>query len=1022
MAASGVNVCLLCRGKVFGLPASLSIASVDKELLVAGGLKVENQSMKGLLKRLGFVSLPDSVTSSLSILEAEINLSADFICQKEAQLVAFTVESAGFMFVRKSGGMLFALRFDAVMLSEKQGAFSLVGSAARNLGVQKLNFMLGSGGAVGSLPRHISARIGNSSLAASGRFDTTKPFFSGDFDLTGGSPLTTALHKLTGIDTMTLQAGYQNGGLALCIECPHIRNKVLESKNLSIYIAGGAGISLKMQGSFIFSLIPQRVFAVSSDISPTRFLVAGSMQGEAIKLFGPFSIGNVSLLIGSSNGGLTFGMACEIIIGEINLFGAFVITVTASGAPEIQMLSGAVNVMDGLTMASLITNFTGLNVEGVSWLEIIRIHGFGLETKGTPDMDKIKTAYPELGKECRVLIGDKAGPGGDDDFQLRECKGGYTLTDNANMRHYAIRTNGAVSLQAQFYYADTNIQMGAMRIERGLFFCGVIEIWKKRISIYFYMEHGKKIMAFTHIDPIRLGFLELTASSFSSNAPQKMPPCPFTDALVKRGQEKGAMFYFRAESKQLDFYLDGRLKIAGIFEVDARVVYSKANVSIDVRFNLFGCFLVSLQVRAQLSDFNNSRFAILFIVDTTGLEKRFKAVSNALGSSIEKCKKTFDSATAGLRAAQNKVRGLEQETAYLRGRIADCRSEYKRAPWYKKVPVGIKVGVLIAGFEVAILGVKTAMGLALGALKLAEAAVKGVGKAAEGVLKAAKALVDNILKLFYIRRFAFMLDANSTSPVFAMEMEFVILGRTVHLQKGNMGSNLSNQEEVYKSIESDITKNKEYKQALNEAEKGNLPVMNLDRMNEEFDLDALIAHFGEGLEMQENSNHLMRRVQDAYFEEFGEKMDMHEEMDNELLSAIDEVTRVTEMSNQMVDEEILQKLSELELDTANNAGDLQGAVRELRRMNGGMRAMVQNLQASTGRHQNRDTVAGSNPSDPESTEGFYRKVNQAMTEYALGHTYGDNYINIARELAAEGVIEDPLPMDRNEAYTFRLRD
>lgn len=1015
MPADSVNLCLHCKGSLLRLPASLSISSVDKELLVTGSLSTAQKSMKELLSGNFGLSLPGEITAAIPFLNEPIDVSGLFIYERKAQLIELSVQTAHLLFVKKDSGMFFLLDFDIAKMSGSNSTFSFIPKIGEHLGIAQLSLMLGNNQAVQNLPAHINSKLKGHLSLYSGGYDSGKPFFAGVFDLTNGKPITKALHLLTGIDNMTLQVGFRSGNISTLIACPSINNKILESKGLIILIEGGANFRLNMQGTFIFKMIPKTAFTISSDISATHFLVSATMQQkEAIQLFGPFAMGNISLLIGY-NGGLTFGMACELMAGDINMFGAFVINCTPEGVPEIQMLSGAVT---DITLASLISNFTGLKTEGIDWMDAIGVYGFDIVTKGKTDINNIHETYPQVGINCRNLIGDKPGLQGGDDFQLRPYGDGYTLTDNANMRHYAIRKNGTVALQAQFYYSHTELQMGNMRVQRGLFFCGVIEIWKVRISILFFMQYGEKIMAFTHIDPINLGFLELTASSFPSTADQKMPSCPFTDVLVKPGQKKGAMFYFRAEKKILDFYLDGRLKIAGILEVDARIIYSKANVSIDVRYNLFNCFLVSLQVRASLTNFNKSLFSVIFIVDTTGLEKKFKTVSNALQKSIEKCRKTFDNATRELQLAQHKVRGLNQEIDYLKRRIADCRSEYNRAPWYKKLFVGVKVGTMIAAFEVAILGIRTAMVVAQKALKLAELAVKGVGKVAENVLKAAKALMDNILKLFYIRRFAFGLDAGLESPSFSMEMEFVMFGKVINIQKGGMGNKLS--ESVYSKAESEISKSTTYQNCLKDAEEGRIPLMNFNVMDEELSLAELTERFNSGQGMLKNSDQLRWEVQNAYYAEFGEEIDMRDEMDVELSLAFEEITQVTGISQQMVNEDILQGLSELEIDMSNGPNELLESVHVLSAMNQGVGQMVDSIRQPKDTFRFRGSDTNSNRQDTGNAESFYQKVNLAIQDYNREHTYGNEYINIARELSMKGIIDSPNTIDRNDMYTPRL--
>lgn len=62
--------------------------------------------------------------------------------------------------------------------------------------------------------------------------------------------------------------------------------------------------------------------------------------------------------------------------------------------------------------------------------------------------------------------------------------------DQRRMRHYYIDGSGGIKLTAQFYYADVNTRLGSYTVERGIFVCGVIEIFKVRFEVLFSFREG----------------------------------------------------------------------------------------------------------------------------------------------------------------------------------------------------------------------------------------------------------------------------------------------------------------------------------------------------------------------------------------------------------------------------------------------------------------------------------------------------------------------------------------------------
>lgn len=881
MRQKPLSCSIAVEGTVKGCPARLAVWYEKNEMSFCGELRMDQRGPAGLLEAIDSRMAAQYGAYASDLVHVSEN-RATLSCIHG--ITALGYREPGLYFKAAAGkgsaAILFSFRAgEDAGNTEVSALMAAVKKAADFFGLEEFYFFgrVGTGLGPGELmegdpgAEALPAQIEKCSLLA-----YTHLKFMGD------SVFERAVRELFGLRETRLFLG-AGGGSFLCMAViPVSKNQFMETKDLYLAMElKGSTPSLALQGTFRFAFVPGMDFHVNCGISRTRFLLEAYAQvKEPIHLAGPFSIGDTCLAIGFEQGP-AFAMFTNLYIRKIHLFGALMLTVAGS-VPKLNLLSAAVS---DLSIPILVENLLGLQIDGLNSIDFIRILGLPFQDMSGFDREMIKRADgAELANVFNSRIHDnslvletgqvKATPFGD----------GVDLVDQRRMRHYYIDSGGRLKLTAQFYYADVNTKLGNYTVERGIFLCGVIEIFKIRFEVLFSFREGDGVLAYGRIPQVDLGFLKLGPSQ-AGQEPGETIPVPADSVLWQfMGKEqKGIVFFLSAGKKDVTFYLDGRIEFLSLLYFETRIIFCKGLISIDVRFNFLAIFDVSIHLKVNYQDFNKGGFEFRLVIDTSKLAEKLKGVQESINRAIDRLRSKIRDATGEIDRAQAHVNELYGQIDSLNRRIEDCKSAIRNASWWKKAFVAIGKGIEIGAYEIAKAGVYAAIGVATAALQVAKAAVQIAGKIGEGVMKAVNAVIEGALNFFYINRLELYGKAAVSEQEFMASIEFVALGKTYRYET-RMGKNAL-KTDAAGTVSGNM--NGQMQHDLDHIEDGAFRSNFRKYRHETYTIEQQCRRLTGAREQMKSSTRLMRSMQEAYIREFDEPMSNFDQMNQEYMNALD---------------------------------------------------------------------------------------------------------------------------------------
>ena len=90
------------------------------------------------------------------------------------------------------------------------------------------------------------------------------------------------------------------------------------------------------------------------------------------------------------------------------------------------------------------------------------------------------------------------------------------------MRHYYIDGSGGISY-GPVLLCGCKYQAGQLHGERGIFVCGVIEIFKVRFEVLFSFREGDGVLAYGRIPEVNLGIPEIRSSQAGQESGEALP-------------------------------------------------------------------------------------------------------------------------------------------------------------------------------------------------------------------------------------------------------------------------------------------------------------------------------------------------------------------------------------------------------------------------------------------------------------------------------------------------------------------
>ncbi|MFQ9515041.1 MAG: hypothetical protein ACLRZ9_04345 [Eubacterium sp.] len=710
----------------------------------------------------------------------------------------------------------------------------------------------------------------------------------------GDSVFKKAVKTLFGLKETELFLGVGKKDFLCMITIPEFKTSFLESKNLYLLMELGKKSSFRLKGSFIFSFIKEVTFMVDCGIGTDAFAIEALAHVEKpVSLFGPFSIGDTCLMIRMSTE-LMFGMYTNLYIRNIQLFGALILSVKA-GSVVPRLLSAAVS---DLSIPILLDNLLGKHIPGTEVLDFIKIMGLPFQDMIISEDSVKEKNLPAIVDQFNQKMNNDSLKLDLEQTQITPFGEGVDVTDLKRMRHYYIGKDYRMKLTAQFYYSTIEMTFGNYNVERGIFVCGVISIFNKQFEVLFSLREEEGILAYAKIPSIDLKFLKIGASTFSKNENNALPLKPNSVmAQFINPNQSGAVFFLSANKKDVFFYLDGSVSLLGLFSVDARVIFCKGLISIDLRFVWLAILQISLHISVNYKNFSTGGFEFCLVIDTSKLTEKLNKVTEKIEGAIKKLRAKIDNAKKEIDRAQAHVNELYGQINNFNRKIQDCKNAIKKAKWWKKAFVAIAKGIEIGAYEVAKAGIYAAIGVATAALQVAKKVVELSGKIGEGVMKAVNAVIKGAMSLFYINYIKLAAKANAGEKNFQAEIEFVALGKTYRLSKTIGMKNMQNSptDELSGHI------NKGMQNDLDNIEKGAFKSNWQRYQHENYTIEQHCKRL-EGARTNLNSCvSLMKSMQNTYVQEFNAPMAEFEEMNVSLAEALDSVENVLDTGAQAGD-------------------------------------------------------------------------------------------------------------------------
>lgn len=736
------------------------------------------------------------------------------------------------------------------------------------------------------------------------KLSTYNLLFCGLFAFDKETVIGQAMKLLFGVKEMQMKMflAASEQGIAGYVMLPVIESTVLKVEELYFGIeVNKKTVRMMLSGTFEFAFIKDVLFCVECALSNQGFRIEAFAKMENPKpLFHTFSLGDTCLVIGYEKG-FIFQMFCNLYMGKIKIFGALGLTVVGNVA-NIDLLSAAVT---DITLPIFVESVLGKKIDGLETFDFIQL--LGLPFSQIQDFPVEKNMSKEQAAEAfNSRISDKSFLLDSNQMQVETFENGTILIDKKRMRHYYITEKGKLQLQAQFYYALKDMKLGDYNISKGIFVCCTIKLFQKvEIQALFSMSDTDGVLAYACIRNLDLGFLKLSASGLNTASDNPLANLPEKSLLRQfvSLEEKGAVFYLRAGSTEVSFYIDAKLELLGLFKFATRILYVKGLISIDVRFSIFAGIEASLHIGVAYQDFSKGSFSFMLEIDCTGLEKKLKQVQDKINAAIENLKNKINSAKKKITEAQNNVNELYGQISKLDRKIQDCKSAIKNAKWYKKAFVAIAKGIEIAAYEVAKAGLYAAIGVAKAALEVAKQVVALGGIIGEGVLRAIDGAITAALNLFFIRLIRLESNVSLTEQYFQAEIEFVALGKTYHYQTKLGRKAIA--ENPSQALSSNI--NGTMDSDLKNIEKGTFKSNRNRYRHEEYTIAQHKSRLQDGMEQLEASTRLMCRMQQVYVEGCGEAMPEFEEINVAYQQSINGVAGMLDIANRSVNFEDMNK-------------------------------------------------------------------------------------------------------------------
>lgn len=1012
------------EGSIAGLQTHLYIGKVKGAFVYAGEINLKDAKLSDTLmivdeefaKQYGMY-----VNSLTSILPESVSFT------QNAGITSVTVDMDALYFVVRridSSSTALLITFDTSRAKDSDNIIVQIASKIGGiLGIENFIFFARTGNTITYSQMLKSQDSGCEEVPS--KLDKYQIIIAGRFAFNSENILGLAMNELFGMHDLRLSLflGIEDTNFLGMVMFPSIEQKVLSAKDLYLGIEKeNEQIGMCLSGTFEFSFLKGVTFVIGCKVSINQFSIEANARIETpISLIGNIKLGDTCLAVGY-NQGFAFNMYSNLYLGNISLFGAIGLAVIGE-VVNLNFISAAVS---DLTIPILVQNLLGLTIPGIEAIDFIRLLGLPFQEM------KVMETGDAIDK--KLLVGKFNQTINDNSLNLEENKikltpitlsladkgdvQGWSLVDQKRMRHYFVDNQGNVRLLAQFYYSVVDMILGDYDITRGIFLCGMIEIFKYKIKTLFSFREGEGVLAFAYIQNIDLGFFKIGASRFE-NQPGTLQ---LKDNNVLRqfvGQDEvnsGAIFYLNVSKSSVSFYIDGAIHLIDLLDFDTRIIFQNSQVEINTQFDLAIGISTYFMLRANYSDFQSARFSFLLTIDCTKLKEIMDSIQRKINEAIEAFQQKMSQARNKLIEAQNSVNQLYGQINYFDDKIRACKEDIRHASWWKKAFVAVAKGIEIGAYEVAKVGIYTAIGIATAALELAKQAVNLGEAVGTGVLQVMNGLITVATNLFFIQSVSIGVDVSGQQQKFSASITFVLMGETHSLSKEISRGEIKNPNNMIQGAVSPEVDNK-----VKSLENATGTRSNRNRYKtEDFTILQHSQRLEQAIQHITSSSNTLKRMEEEYTQTFKKTIPEFEQVNLSYQSKLSEIENVLHMANKVTDvdglepavnriEDEIDKQEKASVTRSQSLNDARKAVEDFKKVQDLLGQVNHAIEFISGERQTMD-------------EFHKKQVEQAQLHHADYVTTNEPIVVNEEEFLnkTEGIIFEEFPVSRSTRTFINL--
>ena len=789
MAEQGMNCILEVKGTLCGIKTTMCGGYANDGFLLSSNFIIDREGLCALVKTLGSVC-EDAVEPFVEMLgdfstEVKLNYS------DEQTLVVINSDSLKFVGYDGEGKLVVFNIAPAEMIAGKNNSLAqIVKKAVYYFGIKDFTFLYRSNNitsnnlykSFGYLPQ--IPYVIKDSVVICGRFD---------FSSVSKSMFTKAMTELFGINQMGVYLGAGSSNVSCALVVPDMENSILKCRNIILYAQfGSKGVRFSMEGSIALSCFSGMEFYVKCELSMTSVSISAcSMPTNTYTIpKTPLTICNSGLQIGFDEKGLNFAIMTQINIRSLMWYGALRMSYQGTTV-MLDMLSMA---MSEVSLAALAENLIGLPRDKVSALDIIAVRTFNLNTsqadtkidfKNKTDnqiIELINTALKGMKKEF-LLSPDSAS------ITRMPNNKACDVLNELTMFHYWINENGELSFPPQAYYSSSHICIGKYNFEKGIFFCGKMDLFGFGIKVMFSALYGNGFMGFAQIDEINTKFLKISGSRSSrqmknpvlGNSTNSTLSLLVNDFSTDKVIKNPAIVYVSVSRNSCEFYIDAHYELCSFFSFDTLMYYINKHIHIATTISYFNMISASIYLDVAYAKFSSANFEFSISLDCMGFHRKVVNLTKAIDDAVAAYNRKINDAKRQISDASNKVRTLQNDINSYHNKIEDCKRTIRNTSRWKRWWVAIREGIKIAAFETAILTLKAAMTVAEGALEIANKVLELSGKLGTNLLNAVNSVIRGALDAFYINSTMLHILVNGNTRMVEGAIDMKVLGKDINV-------------------------------------------------------------------------------------------------------------------------------------------------------------------------------------------------------------------------------------------------